>query len=1218
MKSIKYSLGLDIGTSSVGWSIINENEQRIEDTGVLIFEKPEEPKTGKSLSEARRSARGSRRRLSRRRVRLNQLKKFFISEKLLTRDEISRILTAENLANYNEFDPWEIRVRALDEKISSEELFRALYHIAKRRGYKSNRKSAKDEESGKVLGGISENSRLLMKNGGKYRTIGEAIFSDKKFSLQKRNKRDSYDNSFYRTDFEDEFRKILRAQDFSDEKIQKIFDGEQRDFYEDRVFATGVFAQRPFTNKFLIDRMRGDGEFGGERAPKASASFEIFRAAQELKNLVLIDENDQKNSRKLTPDEIAKIINSGILKEKVSYENIRKFADLDENFAFNYLREKTLDMKNFDTKNKDEKLAKNAQKLNADYQKKFAKTMVSPKRFLRDLNEKNTLYENKFLASIVKTLDGKDVDIFTKILNIEKYENKDFCESLEKLDEVGEILTVWNTDEKIHEHLMPIFSETTIENILVKGLNFSGFCNLSFESLRKITPFILAGNTYDKAVEMAGYEFHITKNREKFIRNLNKNEEQEITNPVVKRAIRQTIEVVNAVVKKYGSPYYVKIEAARELAKNFDDRQKIEKTYKDNFARNEEIKSDIEAMGVANPNGQDIVKYKLWKSQYGKSVYSDTEIERERLFEPGYVEIDHIIPFSRCGNDGFDNKALVLSLENQLKRNQTLFEWKGKSAEWDSIKARINSLNISERKKRNLLAEDISLADAKNAWNQRALNDTRFISRFLREFFDNNLEFSPLDDDDKKRVNANKSGEIQRVIMPTGAITSYLRKRWGLSKVREENNLHHAQDAAVIAAIDQGTICAAAMEDKLHNELSGRLLTEKFLKKAEEQIENSGEIDLETRTNKRTGEIFTQDEYLSYLKNKIQKSQKRDIFPQPYDDFREEVQGRVMDIENEENGAEHFAQWAKNFYLDDDFSRKIHPIFTSRFRKKKTSGATNQDTVRSPKIWEEIDGKMEKTDNKKAKNPRRLQRKNVENLTIEDLKNSPIAQDDLQVYETLRKYVETRDELAKIKPKTDEEKADFAKKIEENLPWKFTKNGDKVSRIKNIKIWTETSKSKSGFYINGEKAFVNNGVMVRIDLYKWRGKGQPPRKIYYKAMPVYTYEISRIEKPDLIFKSLDGGEDKNYAFEMEIWKNDYLEMVFDDRAVQGYYNGYGITNTQFTLTQHKSPNVGERWNKDKQRYDSFVQTPGKARMIRKIGINILGDNFPSSFYKRSK
>ncbi len=68
---INYILGLDIGIASVGWAMVEideeENPIRLIDLGVRVFERAEVPKTGDSLAAARRLAR-SVRRLTRRRA----------------------------------------------------------------------------------------------------------------------------------------------------------------------------------------------------------------------------------------------------------------------------------------------------------------------------------------------------------------------------------------------------------------------------------------------------------------------------------------------------------------------------------------------------------------------------------------------------------------------------------------------------------------------------------------------------------------------------------------------------------------------------------------------------------------------------------------------------------------------------------------------------------------------------------------------------------------------------------------------------------------------------------------------------------------------------------------------------------------------------------------------------------------------------------------------
>ena len=46
---MRYTLGLDIGIASVGWAIIDIDKNRIEDLGVRIFNKAENPKNGEPL-----------------------------------------------------------------------------------------------------------------------------------------------------------------------------------------------------------------------------------------------------------------------------------------------------------------------------------------------------------------------------------------------------------------------------------------------------------------------------------------------------------------------------------------------------------------------------------------------------------------------------------------------------------------------------------------------------------------------------------------------------------------------------------------------------------------------------------------------------------------------------------------------------------------------------------------------------------------------------------------------------------------------------------------------------------------------------------------------------------------------------------------------------------------------------------------------------------------
>ena len=88
---MKYTIGLDIGVASVGWAVINNEESRIENLGVRIFKKAEDPKTGKSPNFDRRVARGSRKRLRRRSIRMQKIKELFIKYNLVSEKELETL-----------------------------------------------------------------------------------------------------------------------------------------------------------------------------------------------------------------------------------------------------------------------------------------------------------------------------------------------------------------------------------------------------------------------------------------------------------------------------------------------------------------------------------------------------------------------------------------------------------------------------------------------------------------------------------------------------------------------------------------------------------------------------------------------------------------------------------------------------------------------------------------------------------------------------------------------------------------------------------------------------------------------------------------------------------------------------------------------------------------------------------------------------------------------
>lgn len=1085
---MRYSLGLDIGVTSVGWAVIDEDNRRIHDLGVRIFERAENPKNGESLAKPRRDARSARRRLRRRRQRLNALKRFFVERRLLDENTIEELLKAPN-------NPYELRVKGLDEELSSAELFIALYHIAKRRGYKSNRKAqeSKDAEGGKVLQAISTNEALL--KIGNYRTAGEALLKDAKYSAHKRNKHDEYTNSFARADFLAEMRAILSAQQkfglsLADNDVEQLL--HAREFHElpdgaKMELYYGTFAQRPFMNRELMQKMIGKCTYerGEPRAPRASYSFELFRFAQDLVNVVL----DTKGERRaLTPEEIAIAVAKAHETRGIKYRTLRKTLGLPPETTFVYMRGKV--------KENDP--------------------------------EACNFGEMKFYHDIKKALGGMP-------------EWQQFVDDPYLLDDIGLVLTIEKTDQDIRRELAKLTPPTSLSVQAVEALlplSYSKFAAFSTKALRNFIPHVLKGQTHDKVVVSAGYIFnhpHQSNNRK--LPPLSAEDAERITNPVVKRAVSQTIKVINAIVRKHGLPHQIKIECGRELAKNFKERADIKKRQDENQENNQKIIELIKEHGIVTPNGQQITKYKLYRQQNGQCLYSGAPISLERLLvDDAAYEIDHIVPWSRCGDDSLGNKALITREENQHKRNAMPYEaFGGNTEKWTTFKARVESLHLGRYKTSRCLAEKAPDKD----WSAHALKDTQYITRFLKDYVEKNLAFA---DPDLK----------QRVLLPAGNVTSYLGKRWGLNKDRGLNVLHHARDAALVAVVTQGLIHRVAKYNKF-----GEIIKYHRFNKALKS--SDGVMDFET------GEIIDEARYNELKQQAFDRVDTTDYhFPRPWPRFDDEVRRRTADISVEQlrNELEGFENY------DAAFLAQVKPIFVSRMPNRKASSQAHQETLRSPKADE---------------NSMRTVRVPLGSVKLKDLNNSPLKDTDPQLYETLHSRLDAHGD----KP----EKA-FAEPV-----YKKDKHGNNAHQVRHIKV---ASKQPSGFYINKGKAFVNNGSMVRLDVYQ---KVNKKGKIEHFFVPVYTHQISG-PAPTRILPEPRGFTDVDETFSKvaTLYPNDYVRIYFGNKIEEGYYVKFNVSSGVMAIIGHSAA------GKDRESLREI--SPRSAVSIERFDISVLGDNAP--------
>ncbi len=631
-----YTLGIDIGIASVGFAGINIDKNEISFSGVHIFEAAENPKDGSSLAVPRREKRGMRRVIGRRRQRKKQIRS------LLTRHGLKDIKSIDN--KNPAFSPWELRKIAFERQLNDSEFARVLFHIAKHRGFQSNKKGGaeqNDNEGKKVLTGATELEEKWIRSGEK--TIAAYLSTQPK----KKNGDSDYTNSIKRDTLREEIKLIFKAQQkFGNTKAtpELLYEYAGSGKEEERNTRKGdgyAFYQRPLQSS---EHLTGECSFeeGEKRAPKFSYTAELFVLWSKLNNTRIKD--IKSNERALTQDEKNRLTELAHKnKSGVTYKKARKELSLSENERFNigYRR----------IKEEDSSWGK-----------------------IRDNTEKSKFLSLSGYHALKDALDtGSKSDWQNWVSNR--------CAAL---DDIARVLSFYE-DRKQVDELLSAHGLTEEEKTRLCNIDhFSKTVDLSLKAIRKILPDMCQGLRYDEACKKAGYHH----SQRVTIGHTLIPPFEDIKNPVVNRALAQTRKVINACIRKYGMPETIIVELARDVGKPFKDRKDIERNQKKNEAyRNEARQHIAEIMGIIEDNvrGENILKYRLWKEQDGFCPYSGVYITPEMLKDGTATQIDHIIPYSRCWNNSYMNKVLSLSDENQKKGNRTPYEYLGGTSRWDGI-----------------------------------------------------------------------------------------------------------------------------------------------------------------------------------------------------------------------------------------------------------------------------------------------------------------------------------------------------------------------------------------------------------------------------------------------------------------------------------------------------------------------------------------------------
>ena len=788
-------LGLDLGTNSIGWALIEDNQNKILGLGTRIFpmgvENLGDGEGEISKNASRTGARGVRRQFFRRRLRKQILLKALSENKMCPLEasdfqewKRNKRFPIEKLATWFALNPYELRQKALIEKLSLEEIGRIFYHLIQRRGFLSNsRKGGSDDgtifkgnpKEGKI--GITETQKNI-----EDKTLGAYLFEiypkeNQPFQDGLERIRNRYTT---RKMYVDEFELIWNKQaQFHAEltnELKTLFGGRKLDGYkEDGI----LFHQRPLrSQKHLV----GNCSFEPRKTkcPISAIPFEQFRVWQWVNTV-------EYNGKKISQEEKEKIVEFLFANEKPEFKKIRKVIGKESaEFKFNY--------------KDDDKIVGTHTISNLSNKKYFGKKwfeftekeqediwhvlyFFDSKSNLKEYAIKNWNFTEEQAESISKfnVKDGYASLSRKAISNILPFLKLGFTYDVAVV--LGGIKNVFGSDwEKLSDEKRNFFYDNVYE--IVRSKNKGGFIEIIKDILRN--DYNISDNQLRKL-----YHHSATIDATELLEKLPVGKDadkdiQAIRNPIVITALFELRKLVNELIDEHGKIDEIKVEMARDLKISKSQRNKIRKEQKRLERENDRVKARLleERQRVTHDN---ILLYKLWEECKHTCPYTGKPISVTQLFS-GEVQIEHIHPWSRSLNDSFSNKTLCYADENRKKGNKTPFEFYGSDeANWSAIKERALKLFSDTKEYPNAYQKFKRFVQQKfdDDFSTRQLNDTRYISKEAKNYL---------------------SKICNKVTVSPGQATSNLRHKWGLNQILNDDNektredhRHHAIDALVMA-----------------------------------------------------------------------------------------------------------------------------------------------------------------------------------------------------------------------------------------------------------------------------------------------------------------------------------------------------------------------------------------------------------------------------------
>jgi CRISPR-associated endonuclease Csn1 len=679
---MSYILGLDLGPSSIGWAAVDidgdgnyKGLAKIPDgpnfmpaIGVRIFPagvdninqgQREEPKNKK-----RREARSVRRMLRRRRARKLKLLSVLTANGLMPANDKER----EEELNKN---PYEIRAKAISEKVSLCELGRIFLHIAKRRGFQSNRRQTeKDTEAGLVKEAIE---RLTQEIGDK--TLGQ--FWDAKHPKPGevpleaiRNRRGNYHWIAQRQQYRDELNRIWQKQS---EFYPKILTNKLKEQISEIIFRQIDFELSNLKKRKVIGTCTLIP--GKPRLPMSNRKAQEFRLLQKVNDMKVF-----RKGREIQFDR-QKLYNELMISKEREFKQIRKLLGLNEADRINleYKKSKKLIGNQIDGI-----LAGN---------KFFGKKPWVP------LNEQQKEAVWNELQQYLRNSNISVEQIAEKLKNEYGLKAKDITK-LEKLSEPKGNL---NFCEEAVNKLLPYMREGKDLYEAIEAANFAkGWTQQSLLPLPSKDNGINIPNPIVTTVL-----FQLRK----------------IVNALIKE-IGKPGKIMIEFARELKASKNIREEIIDEQAMNQNERERCTQRIREYHHWDEDVQV----------SSTDILKYRLWEQQKGFCPYSLIRIGIEKLLSTE-TEVDHILPYSMSLDNSMNNKIICFADENQAKGQNSPIDWLGETSErfrkiTDAMEKGMFDFDKSKKERFFIHNEEIT----EKYTPDRLLQDTSYIAREVRSY----------------------------------------------------------------------------------------------------------------------------------------------------------------------------------------------------------------------------------------------------------------------------------------------------------------------------------------------------------------------------------------------------------------------------------------------------------------------------------------------------